>query len=416
MAYYDSFIAINKSPRENYKEQLQEVVNQLFINAPTYYEDVEEEDSFGSQTYHKINVRVNNLVDAKTGQRVNDDFKKLIFEDIHYMPPIGTRYKFNNNIWIVFSTDNVKTDTASVYVRRCNNTLNTQDEYGNIHQEPCYVDYSLTETQIFKEYSIDIPRGRIVIYCQLNQYTDDINVNTRFIIGDDAYKVRVRDRFDRRETFDKSSIHLLRFQLDYDNIAEDDNLELQIANYKKLYSFDVTNEIINVAGTSGKIDCKVLLNNEVVDNVTPVFESSDSSVGRIINETEGTYQLLRAGECEFKCTLKENENIEFNIKVIVKNSIEDDAITNKISPNINYIKLNNIQEYSIFEYVNGEITDTKFEINFYNVPKRNYDCYVEDNRFAIKNLRAFDEPLLVVCKNLNNGSVVEKEIELGGLF
>ena len=153
MAYYDSFIAINKSPRESYKEQLQEVVNQLFINAPTYYEDVEEEDSFGSQTYHKINVRVNNLVDAKTGQRVNDDFKKLIFEDIHYMPPIGTRYKFNNNIWIVFSTDNVKTDTASVYVRRCNNTLNTQDEYGNIHQEPCYVDYSLTETQIFKEYS-----------------------------------------------------------------------------------------------------------------------------------------------------------------------------------------------------------------------------------------------------------------------
>ena len=100
----------------------------------------------------------------------------------------------------------------------------------------------------------------------------------------------------------------------------------------------------------------------------------------------------------------------------MKNSIEDDAITNKISPNINYIKLNNIQEYSIFEYVNGEITDTKFEINFYNVPKRNYDCYVEDNRFAIKNLRAFDEPLLVVCKNLNNGSVVEKEIELGGLF
>lgn len=416
MAYYDNFIAINKSPRDSYKEHFQEIVNQLFINSPTYYEDVEEEDSFGSETYHQINVRVNNLVDAKTGQRVNDDFKKLIFEDIHYMPPIGTRYRFNNNIWIVFSTDNVKTDTASVYVRRCNNTLNTQDEYGNIHEEPCYVDYSLTETQIFKEYSIDIPRARIVIYCQLNQYTDDINVNKRFIIGDDAYKVRVRDRFDRRQTFDKSTIHLLRFQLDYDNVAEDDNLDLQIANYRKVYSFDVQREIYGVSGTTGTIDCNVLLNNKLADNVTPVFTTSDASVGKILDELTGTYQLLRAGECNFLCYLKENPSISCNIKVIVTNTSEDSAITNRISPDINYITLNNYQEYDVFEYINNNVTDTKFEIQFYNVPKRNYACYIEDNKFIIKNLKSFDEPLLVVCKNLNNGSIVEKKIELGGLF
>ena len=416
MAYFDSFMSIIKSPREVYKQQQQEVINNLFENAPTYYEDVKEEDNFGTLTFHKINVRVNNLVDAKTGQRVNDDFKKLIFEDVNYMPPLGTRYYFNNNIWIVFSTDNVKTDTSSVYVRRCNNTLNTQDEYGNIHQEPCYIDYSLTETQIFKEYSIDIARGRIEVGCQLNQYTKSININDRFIFGDDAYKVRIRTKFDRRSTFDNNTNMFLKLQLDYDNIAEDDNLEFQIANYKKYnYVFETETEITGIINNTGKISPKILLNGTVMNDLNVVWHTTNENI-IIINKSSGEYKMVGLGECEIVCTLLENSSVSHSIPIKVVEQPEHDIVYNKILPNISYIKLNSQQEYVVNEYINNNITDTEFDIKFYNVPKRNYSVLVDGNKFVIKNLRTTEEPLCVTCTNLRDNSTIEFYVELGGLF
>lgn len=163
MSYYSNFVITNKNPKQKWKDGLQALVDKEFTNASSFTEDVEEEIEFGSLEFKPINVRVNSLVDAKTGQRINDDYKKIIFPDLDYQPVIGTRYRFDNNIWIVFSTDNVKTDTSAVYVRRCNNTMNTQDKYGNIHREPCYIDYKVTENQLFRNYSIDIPSGRIWI-------------------------------------------------------------------------------------------------------------------------------------------------------------------------------------------------------------------------------------------------------------
>lgn len=98
------------------------------------------------------------------------------------MPELGTRYRFDNNIWMVFSTDNIKTDTSSAYLRRCNNVLTIEDKYGNIHQEPCYIDYKITESQLFKEWTLDVPQGRIYVTCQLNQHTQDVDINKRYIL------------------------------------------------------------------------------------------------------------------------------------------------------------------------------------------------------------------------------------------
>lgn len=416
MAYYDSFLVINKSPRDTYKDQLQEIVNQLFDNAPTYYEDVEEEKEIGSLEFQPIDVRVNNLVDAKTGQRVNDDFKKLIFRDIHYMPVLGTRYRFNNNIWITFSTDNVKTDTASIYVRRCNNTMNMQDKFGNIHKEPCYIDYSITETQIFKEYSIDIARGRIVVWCQLNEYTKNININDRYIFGNDAYKVRFRTKYDKRNTYDDNSTHLLYLQLEYDNIAEDDNIELGIANYKEYnYKIETISNIKDVIGSNNNISIKLLLDNkEIIEDYNITWESTDNNIATITNE--GDYELKSLGNCQFICTLLNKKDVQavINVEVIKKNIITING--NIIYPNINYLKLNAIQEYTVFEYINNEPTNTKFDIKAYNVPKEYYILTKKDNGFIVKNLKISEVPLKIVCTNLKDNTFVELYIELGGLF
>ena len=415
MAYYDSFLTINKAPATVFREHLQAVVNDGFANAPTYYEDVEEEQKFGSMIFKPINVRVNNLVDAKTGQRVNDDYKKLIFQDNTYMPPIGTRYRFNNNIWICFSTDNIKTTTASIYVRRCNNTLKMQNEFGVIHEEPCYIDYSVTETQIFKDYSVDIARGRIVVYCQLNKYTENTNINDRFIFGKDAYRVRFRTRFDRRYTYDESSTDLLYLQLEYDNVAEDDNIVLGVANYKN-YHFELNtiDSIKSVVNDTGHIDVSLTKGDTKYDGDYSVsWNSTDDNIASI--DDNGNYVLKNVGECKFICTLNENSTIFTTVDVTVlrkTNNVKEVII----SPEVTYLRLNNECEYSVIEYVNGKPTDTTFTIKAYNVPTENYEFSATNSSFRVKNLLSYSCPLEVVCINNNDNTETLFHIELGGLF
>ena len=192
MAYYDGFMACNHArPKQYWKEQLQEMVNQEFENSSTVQYDIEEEVAFGTLEFKTLSeCRITTLVDAKTGQRVNDDYKRIIFKDLTKMPELGTRYRFDNNIWMVFSTDNIKTDTSSAYLRRCNNVLTIEDKYCNIHQEPCYIDYKITESQLFKEWTLDVPQGRIYVTCQLNQHTQDVDINKRYIFNDNVYKVK----------------------------------------------------------------------------------------------------------------------------------------------------------------------------------------------------------------------------------
>lgn len=416
MVYYDNFIATVPNPRESYLTQQQEIINQLFVNAPTYFTDVEEEKIAGTLVFDSIFVRINNLIDAKSGRRVNDDFKKIIFSDIEHAPAIGARFRFDDNIWLTFSTDNIKTSTAAVYVRRCNNTLNFQDKYGNVHEEPCYIDYGVTEAQVFKEYSVNIPRGRIVVFCQLNEHTKNININSRYILGQDAYRVRYRDRFDKRYTFDKNSVGILYLQLEYDNVAESDNLALEVADYIDYnFSIESISHFTNVVGTVKQLTATVLLNGKNVTNEYPVtWRSTNTNIATITSN--GVLHLDGLGECDVVCTLVGKETVFYGVHVSVVEEVHDFTSNNIITPDITYIKQNSSQEYKVYEYINGEATDTPFTIKAYDVPKSYYKMETADNKFIIYGIKPFDIPLRVVCTNRNTNREVEISIELGGLF
>lgn len=416
MSYYDNFLITVPNPRDSYLDQQQEIIDQLFVNAPTYFTDVEEEKVAGTLIFESIPVRINNLIDAKSGRRINDDFKKIIFSDIDHAPAIGARFRFEDNIWLTFSTDNIKTSTAAVYVRRCNNTLNYQDEYGEVHEEPCYIDYGVTEAQVFKEYSINIPRGRIVVFCQLNDYTKNIDINYRYLFGGDAYRVRYRDRFDKRYTFDKNSVGILYLQLEYDNIAESDNLELDVADYLDYnFSIETIPEFTNIVGTTKNLSAKVLLNGEDVTGKYPIeWRSTNTNIATV---TEGgVLELVSVGECDIECRLTNKQTVFAGVHVSVVEEVQDFVIQNIIEPEIVYIKQNSSQLYRVHEYVNGEATAATFTIQAYDVPLGYYKLETGDNRFVVHGIKPFEIPLRVVCTNNNTGSTVEISIELGGLF
>jgi len=125
MNYYDSFMAVNGNPKDKWYEDFQEFQEQQFDDASTVQYDIEEEIEFGTLEFKPIRARLTTIIDVKTGQRNGDDFRKITFFDYTHRPAPGTRYRFDDNIWIVFATKNLKVSSSSVYVYRCNTTLNT---------------------------------------------------------------------------------------------------------------------------------------------------------------------------------------------------------------------------------------------------------------------------------------------------
>ena len=403
MSYFDSFVAVNGEPARKWEERLQELANKRFNNASTFWEDIEEENEFGTQQYHTIAARITSLVDAHTGQRVNDDFKKIIFPDLSYKPDLGSRYKFDNNVWIVFSTGNIRSATSAAYLRRCNNTINMEDKYGNIQREPCYIDYKTTENQLDNGEVIAVPSGRIQVYCQKNSYTDNININDRFIFGKYVYKVRYISEYDRTNTFDDTSRKLINFYADFDNISSCDNFELGVADYIQYnYKINVRNLIYGKINDSGNINAICLLNGVQTNEILNYSVGNDEIIK--IDES-GNYELLSNGSTSILISMKNLPNCTATVNIEVGNY----NMSPYIVPDVSTILINQTIDYEI---VYNEILNI-------NISSENPDYYYEysinGNKFSITNYKQSDLPVTVSYSTADNSIGGIYNITLGGI-
>lgn len=403
MSYFDSFVAVNGEPARKWEERLQELANKRFSNASTFWEDIEEENEFGTQQYHTIAARITSLVDAHTGQRVNDDFKKIIFPDLSYKPDLGSRYKFDNNVWIVFSTGNIRSATSAAYLRRCNNTLNIEDKYGNILREPCYIDYKTTENQLDNGEVIAVPSGRIQIYCQRNSHTENIDINDRFIFGKYVYKIRYISEYDRTETFDESSRKLMNFYADFDNISSCDNFELGVADYIQYnYKIKVRSSILGKIGDSGNINAICTLDEVQIDEPL-IYSAENPSIVKI--DASGNYEFLEDGETNIIITMQNLSSCQSTVSVEVGNY----NISPYIVPDVSVVLINQTIN---FEIVYNEILN--ITINTEN-PNYYYDFVVNGNKFSITNYKKSDLPIFISYSNSDGSVNGEYKIMLGGI-
>lgn len=133
-------------------------------------------------------------------------------------------------MWMIYSTNNIREDSSSAYIRRCNNTINMLNNKNEVHREPCYIDYKVTETQLQVGQNIDIPNGRIEVVCQVNDYTNLLKINSRFILNNKAYKIRQFIDYNNTETFNDASNYLMKFYADWDTTDYNDNLDDNLAD------------------------------------------------------------------------------------------------------------------------------------------------------------------------------------------
>lgn len=413
--YYDSFLSVNQSPFDEFHSFEQALVNEEFEASPTWYSDIEQETEFGSLEFVKIDARINQIMDSKVGDRINDDYRKIIFRDLGFKPELGSRYRFDNNIWIVYSTDNIKSTHSSCYIRRCNNTINLQDKYGNIHQEPCVIDIKPTKSGITEQEYMSTPIARQVLMYQVNKWTQPLFINSRVMFNRQVYKIGAIMELNRTETFDENSIKLVKCYVDNDLVNEYDNEILQVADYKHYaYSIKSVTEIVGKVGETGALKATVTLDDEELPE--PVYWYSSNTDIITVDKETGDYAIQNTGTAKIYAKMVNNESFYTEIPVqIVDSDIQN--YKNIISPFIEYIPLGTQQEYEVYETLNGQKTQTKFDITVSGMSNKYYVFTQTGNKFTILNKLPNDNNLLhIVATNLRDNSQVHIDIELGGLF
>ena len=239
-----------KTSEKYYSQMLNEKIQETYEFSSDTFE-IEVEETPGTMEFKPIVCRVCHAIEPKTGLQRGDDFKELKFFDLNYPKGIGTRYRFDNSIWITNNTDNTKFVTKSNVIRRCNNVLKYIDEKGNIIEEPCVIDYATKYSNVYYNNYVFIPQGTIVITAQNNDNAKNILINDRFIFDSQVYKIKSKNDFLRESTFEKGSAMLVKFEANLDETAPDDDFDLGIASmnkYKDVYKPDqeITEDEIRV--------------------------------------------------------------------------------------------------------------------------------------------------------------------------
>jgi len=107
----------NVTPKNSYINDFQQNLYAEFADASDVW-DIEEEPILGSETYQPTTVRINHVIDSDTGEKRGDDFKKILFKELDHPSQPGRQYRFNDNIWLTYNTEAIKSQEKKkqVYV------------------------------------------------------------------------------------------------------------------------------------------------------------------------------------------------------------------------------------------------------------------------------------------------------------
>lgn len=213
--------------------------------------------------YQNIEVRITSAYDEK-GIKLSDDYKNIIFKDVHHPLRLGTKYFFDQrqfgpnvsddtkSVWLNINFDTVHIGSNAL-IRRCSGELGFLINGKSTEwYEPAIIDYDPKYTINYFAKVLNTVKSECYATLQFNEYTKDIQVNDRFILGaldfdnisnNSVYKVKEVFRFGGLETSNPNDVPLLILALDRDVVnPEDDLIQCDedgnyhfIANYYSLH-------------------------------------------------------------------------------------------------------------------------------------------------------------------------------------
>lgn len=206
--------------------------------------DVEREQTIGESDYTPLEVVIQTIRNDK-GEKVSDNIRRLVFRDIKYQAPIGTKFRFSYNfdleepnedkdVWLV-TNKNSTNPTEAATITRCNGTIAStyadEDGVNKIHYEEIYSSTNLSSTIPNFNAAIVTAKSDLTILAQHNKYTRNYYVNQRFVVGyNQVYKVAAIQNMDSLHTYKADGAGLTILYVNLDQISEYDNFETRLAH------------------------------------------------------------------------------------------------------------------------------------------------------------------------------------------
>ena len=209
---------------------------------------IEKESVFGTEQFEPLEVVLQSVKNDKNNTVISDDWRRVVFRDIHYQCPRGLKFRFSydflddepiedKNIWLA-SNRNTIDPTASVIIVRCNGTIGSEyvDSKGvtRYHYEPAVQTKDLKSVNLFYNETAVGQSSDLVIIVQHNKYTRNYYVNQRFIIGyDQVYRIQAMSKFASNYTYKTDDLGTIILYLEVVEKSQYDNFETRIAYNQK---------------------------------------------------------------------------------------------------------------------------------------------------------------------------------------
>lgn len=265
---------------------------------------IEREAVFGTEQFEPLEVVLQTVKNDK-GTIISDDWRRVVFRDIHYQCPLGLKFRFSyqflndepvedKNIWLA-SNRNTISSTASAVVVRCNGTLGSEyvDSKGitRYHYEPAVQTKDLKSVNLFYNETAVGQSSDLVVIVQHNKYTRNYYVNQRFIVGyDQVYRIQAMSKFASNYTYKTDDLGTIILYLEVVEKSKYDNFETRIAyNQKERVEVEET-------GNSGNYNIRMELPNmipEILGSEPVIFKPVvyfDEQATDVVVTTE--YQLM----------------------------------------------------------------------------------------------------------------------------
>ena len=399
--------------------------NVLFENSLDIF-TIKKETSFASGVYYDVKARITAAISNLTSKLLGDDFKQIIHNPSSALNVIiGDMYYFSDNFWVSIFSDAIKSVVSNGTVRRCNNMLKWIDENGVLFEEPCIIDYDILGSRnLTRQDDAVLPQGYTKIFTQLNERTEKILPNQRFLVGRPNRQVcwRVLGNGEMvsqgLQTTDNESSRLLTLTVEaYQYNEQTDDLINGIADaYKSVYSIDLSaSSISGNVGETYNLGATLLCNN-LPTSGSLAYSTSASNIASI--SASGLLTLSASGTTTAYAYMGGNPSVSASaIVTVTASGTTTTEVRITPSDNVSIIE-GESQTFTSYLYANGiqQADAFTFSLANSNVPTNRYVLStLSNNSFSVENLNMYlDYPLII---NAVSGSYSKQiQIMLAGAF